>query len=76
MFRQSGCPKIPCESDSKESAEQPEGDGEACAVLQAVDGLSAPPPCNEVTPKEPDDCEERPDHFDAPFRFACCCRAQ
>ena len=36
MFRRSGCPKIPCESDSKESAEQPEGDGEACAVLQAV----------------------------------------
>ena len=52
MFRRSGCPKIPCESDSKESAEQPEGDGEACAVLQAVDGLSAPPPCNEVVHPE------------------------
>lgn len=76
MFRRSCRPKKPGERDAKEGAEQPEGDGEACAILQADESLSAAPPCNKVTPEESGDCEERPDHFNEPFSFACCRRAQ
>ena len=67
--RRSARLKKPCEGDAKEGAEQPESDGEACAILQAVKRLAAALSGDIVATQESDDPKNWSDHVRCPFRI-------